>query len=64
MQVGPAQMEMIPVCRHEECRHPVYGEPVPCDLARREMVFCGFQGKYWTMKEEKEMPKATLVQLT
>lgn len=59
-QQGHAQT--VPVCVHDECRHPVYGDPVPCQVARQELVFCGFQAKYWVKKEEQ--PTVQLVKLT
>ena len=62
VETGPGRLEMLPICSYEECRHPVYGDPVPCDLARRESVFCGFNGKYFKLKEETTV-KSTLVQL-
>ena len=62
MQVGPSA-QMVPHCMHEECRHPVYGDPVPCQVARQEIVFCGFKAQYWKKKEEQQKP-TTLVQLS
>jgi len=64
VRTGPQSMEMVPVCRNDECRHPVDGEPVPCQIARQEVVFCGFQAKHWKKKEEDPNKPSTLVQIT
>lgn len=45
------------VCKHQECRDPVEGSPIPCNFARREVAFCGVQGKYWVAKEDIEDAK-------
>lgn len=47
---------MVDLCTHDECRMPVVGEQVPCEMARRENVFCGFQAKYFKLKEVKPEP--------
>lgn len=39
-------------CGHIECSDPVSAEPLPAGMARKEVVFCGIQGKYWKKKEE------------
>jgi hypothetical protein len=54
--------KVVTVCTHEECRHPVTGEPIPAQAARQETIFCSFQAKYWTKKEENA-PKGNLVQI-
>lgn len=53
------RFQQVPLCFHPECRHPVYGEPIPAEMARRELVFCGFGAKYHEPKES-EAPKGLI----
>lgn len=46
-------LQTIFLCANEECREPVNGDMIPCELARREQVFCGIQAKHYKLKEEK-----------
>lgn len=52
MQVAPGQMGMGYMCGNPENRDPIEGAPVPCAIARRELVMCGWEGKKWKAKEE------------
>lgn len=66
VQVGPTQMQTILVCNNENCLNPVDASSFPCDMVRREVVFCGIAGKHFKAKEEKkEEPKTegTVIQL-
>lgn len=58
---GQSIPQMGMVCMHEECRDPVVGEQIPCNISRREQAFCGIQGKYYKLKEVK--PMAPVIQL-
>ena len=49
------------LCESMECRDPVSGDMLPCELARREQVFCGIQAKHFVVKEVK--PAAPLLEI-
>jgi hypothetical protein len=49
----PQGWQTIMICESGECREPVSGDMIPCEIARREQVFCGIQGKHFTPKVEK-----------
>ena len=61
VQVGN-QAGMVLVCENEECRNPVDGSAFPCDLLRREVVFCGLVGKHFKAKEEPKQ-EGTVISL-
>jgi hypothetical protein len=48
-------------CENMECRDPVDGSMLPCDLVRKEQVFCAIQAKHFKQKEEPV--KATLLEI-
>lgn len=51
----PAGWQNILLCGSMECREPVNGDMIPCELARREQVFCGIQAKHFHQKEEPKL---------
>lgn len=63
IEVAPGQHGMAFVCSHEECIDPVTGDPIPCNLARQQIVFCGITAKYWKEKE-KELVKGNIIELS
>lgn len=48
----PSGFKVISLCANMECRDPVDGSMIPCQIARQEQVFCGIQAKYFSKKEE------------
>lgn len=52
--VGPQQMRLILVCGHGDLRDPVDGGRVPCALARKEEILCGYKGKYFEVFKGEE----------
>jgi hypothetical protein len=52
----PQGWKTILFCANDECREPVNGDMLPCEITRREQVFCGIQAKHFMQKEE---PKPT-----
>lgn len=50
--MGNGQHGMAFVCKHEECSDPVTSEPLPCNLSRQSLNFCGINAKYYKEKEE------------
>lgn len=57
----PAGWQSVMLCQNMECRDPVSGDMIPCEIARREQVFCGIQAKHFKQKEEQRV--ATLVEI-
>lgn len=41
----------ILVCTHSECLHPVDASLLPCEVLRKQDVFCGFSARYFEPKE-------------
>lgn len=65
VQVGPSQHAMMEICRHLECRNAVTGEPVPAMQARKEIVYCTFEARYFEPKQQpKEEITDNVIQLT
>lgn len=62
VEVGPKQYATAIICRHEECRDPVSGEPIPANIARRDPVFCGFKAVHWLKKDEANKPVVQLIE--
>lgn len=62
VQMGP-QQGLMDVCTNSECRDPVEGNPLPCQVARQQLVFCGFEAKYFKKKEEAPKQDASVIQL-
>lgn len=52
VQMTPNQMGAILVCTNMECRDPVEGGPIPCNVARSQPAFCGLPAKYHEPKPE------------
>lgn len=62
--VGPGQAAMVDICTHSECRDPVSGSPLPAQAARQQLVFCGFEAKYYSKKpDEPPKPESSVIQL-
>lgn len=57
----PAGWQNILLCENMECREPVSGDMIPCELARREQVFCGIQAKHFSPKQDT--PPAPVLEL-
>lgn len=51
------QRGLAMLCQHDECTDPVDGSQIPCSVARREELFCGFKGKLFKIKEEPQEAK-------
>lgn len=51
------QPMMMDVCVHKECQDAIVGGPIPAMMARQQQVYCGFEAKYFKLKESE--PKAT-----
>lgn len=61
---GPqGQQQKVFLCSNENCTDPVDAEPVTCGIARREPVFCGFNGKYWKEKQAIVVADNNVIQL-
>lgn len=51
--LGPqAAHQAMLFCKQEDCLNPVDASMFPCELVRREAVFCGITAKYFKAKEE------------
>lgn len=61
VDIGNGQSGMGFVCSHEDCRDPIIGDALPCNIARREIVFCGIGAKFF--KEKEEPVTAPVIQL-
>jgi hypothetical protein len=59
VNMGPQGFGQVDLCSHEDCMHPVNGDPVMCDQARQQVVFCGFSGKHWKAKQAAEAAPTT-----
>jgi len=46
--------QRVLACRHDECRDPISGVPLPLTTARTQEAFCGIKGKFFKLKEEKK----------
>lgn len=53
VQMGPQGLQMTYICKHEECSDPVTGDPLPAQIVRGNPAFCGLNGKYFKLKEQK-----------
>lgn len=54
---------MLFVCQHEECVDPVVGEPVPCNVARRDPAFCGVGARYYKKADETPKQEKNVIEL-
>lgn len=54
------QRGLAALCASEECTDPVDGSQIPCSIARREELFCGFKGRYFKLKEEEAKDRSLL----
>jgi len=50
-------------CKHEECRDPISGVPMPLTTARTQEVFCGIKGRYFKLKEVEVKEESNVIQL-
>lgn len=53
-EIAPRNMAMVWVCKHPECVDPITGEPLQCNVARQQPVFCGIEAHHY---EELVDPK-------
>lgn len=51
VQFPNGQAGMVLVCQNMECRNPVDASMFPCEIVRREQIFCGIGAKYFKLKE-------------
>lgn len=49
----PSGWQTLLFCENMECRDPVEGKMIPCEIARRELVFCSIKAIHFKQKEEK-----------
>lgn len=49
----PGGMQTMLFCENMECRDPVEGKMIPCEIARRELVFCSIKAVHFKQREEK-----------
>lgn len=57
------QLGRVMCCTHEECRDPVNGALLPCNVTRQQAVFCGFKGQYFEQKAPVEATSDSVIQL-
>lgn len=62
-QMPDGRYQMMFICHHEECIDPVVGEPVPCNVARRDPVFCGVNARYYIKLEEKPKQEKNVIEI-
>lgn len=53
--------QKIFLCSNQFCKDPVIGEPIPCNIARQQQIFCGFEGRFYEQSEPEV--KAPLIEL-
>ena len=52
------------ICKNEECRNPISGEPMSCDAVRPNDAFCGIKAKHFKLQEKVDTSQDKVIQLT
>ncbi len=59
----PEGYQMVPICKHHECRDPVTGNPMMCGVCRKMDEFCGLRGKHFKEVVSKPVEDAQVIEL-
>lgn len=64
LQAPDGRVGMADICVNSECRDPVDGSPLPCQVARQQVAFCGIDAKHYRQKKEAPKKEASVIQLS